>query len=305
MRRRGVLLAALALAACTVTPWVDDESASRPPEVELSAVPFYPQQEYQCGPAALATVLGASGIDRHPDELAPSVYLPGRQGSLQSEMLAASRRQGVLPYVLAPRVGAILDEVVAGNPVLVLQRLGLGPIASWHYAVVVGYDLAKQEVILRSGGKPRRRMDISAFAKSWEQGGRWAFVTLVDGGLPATATEDRFVEAAVALERVDPAAAERFYASALNRWPRNLPARMGQGNVAWQRRDLPTALAAFRRATQDHPESADAWNNLALALHQSGARRDAIAAARRAVETGGPRSAIYGSTLSEVMAGSQ
>src|SRR5215212_8494513 len=62
--------------------------------VELTAVPFFPQEDYQCGPAALATVLKHSGVDVTPDPLVSQVFLPARQGSLQLEMLAAARRYG-------------------------------------------------------------------------------------------------------------------------------------------------------------------------------------------------------------------
>ena len=37
--------------------------ADVPPRIELADTPFFPQDDYQCGPAALATLLGASGID--------------------------------------------------------------------------------------------------------------------------------------------------------------------------------------------------------------------------------------------------
>jgi hypothetical protein len=67
-----------------------------PERVELTEVPFFPQTEYQCGPAALATVLAASGAKVTPDELVPQVYLPERKGSLQVEMLAAARRHGLV-----------------------------------------------------------------------------------------------------------------------------------------------------------------------------------------------------------------
>ena len=67
------------------------------PHVQLSSVPFYPQEAYQCGPAALAGVLGAAGVAATPSSLAPQVYLPGRQGSLQLELMAASRRAGRIP----------------------------------------------------------------------------------------------------------------------------------------------------------------------------------------------------------------
>ena len=58
---------------------------------ELEATPFFPQVTHQCGPAALATVLGASGVETTPDALVPAVYVPGLHGSLQVELLAALR----------------------------------------------------------------------------------------------------------------------------------------------------------------------------------------------------------------------
>ncbi|HKB52378.1 MAG TPA: hypothetical protein VKD22_00145, partial [Ramlibacter sp.] len=65
-----------------------------PQTVELRNVPFFPQKEYECGPAALATVLASSGVAVTPDPLVKDVYLPARRGSLQLEMLAAARRYG-------------------------------------------------------------------------------------------------------------------------------------------------------------------------------------------------------------------
>jgi Flp pilus assembly protein TadD len=52
-----------------------------------------------------------------------------------------------------------------------------------------------------------------------------------------------------------------------------------------------------RGATEAHPDSGDAWNNLAQALLDLGRRDEARAAAQRAVGIGGPRSANYRSTL--------
>ncbi|TVP53451.1 MAG: hypothetical protein EA349_13665, partial [Halomonadaceae bacterium] len=72
-----------------------------PSAVELRDTSFHPQQAYQCGPAALATLLQSSGVrDADPDTLKNQVYLPDRQGSLQTELLAATRRADRVPYLL-------------------------------------------------------------------------------------------------------------------------------------------------------------------------------------------------------------
>lgn len=299
----GALLAIASLAGCA-TPQLAALVAHRPAtlaeRVELTDVAFFPQEAYQCGPAALATVLVESGVATSADALVEQVYLPGREGSLQAEMLAAARRHARVAYPLTPQLEDLLQEVAHGTPVVVLQNLAFAFAPLWHYAVVVGYDLPREEIVLRSGTTERLVMTLSNFERTWARGEHWAMVALPPEKLPATAGEERYVAAAVALERVAREAARRAYLTALARWPRNFVARMGLGNAAYAANDFAAAEAAYRQAVHDHPEAADAWNNLAQALLQLGRKRDALAAAKRATDLGGARRAQYERTLKAI-----
>jgi hypothetical protein len=295
----GALLLLL-LGGCA-TPQVAALVAAPPPtlpeRVELAKTPFFAQERYQCGPAALATVLVQSGVATTPEALVDSVYLSERQGSLQAEMLATARRHGRVAYRLAPRLDELLREVATGTPVVVLQNLAFSFAPRWHYAVVVGYDRIREDIILRSGTTERLVMTLSNFERTWARSEHWAMVAVPPDRLPATAREEPYVGAAVALERVSPNDARRAYATALAHWPRNLLARVGLGNTAYAAKDLPAAEREFRKATLDHPEAADAWNNLATVLHRAGRTEEAIQAAQRAIALGGARLPHYERTL--------
>lgn len=241
-----------------------------------------------------------AGAVRTPQELVDQVYLPERKGSLQSEMLAATRRAGLIAYPLKPDIGAVMQEVAGGHPVVVLQNLLFEFFPRWHYAVVVGYDLASHEVILRSGTKNRLIVGERDFQSSWAKAGEWAFVATPPGQVPATASEEAFVAAAANLERVSPEGARDAYRAALARWPDDLVARIGLGNIAYALGGLPEAEAQYRQAAVDHPDSADAWNNLAQVLHEMGRDTDAAAAAQRAIAIGGQRLQTYRSTLETI-----
>jgi tetratricopeptide (TPR) repeat protein len=296
-------LAATLLAGCAapqVAELLEKRPSGLPPSTEIAATPFFAQEDYQCGPAALAMVVIQAGKDATPESLLPQVYLPGRKGSLQAEMLATARRHGLIAYPLAPRLEDLLREIATGTPVVVLQNLALGWFPRWHYAVAIGYDLERRELILRSGTTRRLVMSLDTFERTWARSGHWAMVALDAGRLPATAGESAYLAAAAVLERLAPEAARRAYASALNRWPRSLAARLGVGNASYALRDLPAAAEAYRNATTDHPGSGDAWNNLAQALHELGRRAEALAAAQRAVSIGGPRSPAYRETLEDI-----
>lgn len=279
----AVLLAALASGCAVQTGALRAvPPAGLAKAVELDATPFFPQTEYQCGPAALATALGAIGVAAVPAELGEAVFLPARTGSLQIEMIAGARRHGAVATRLPRSVEAMLREVQAGHPVVVLQNLGLSWYPAWHYAVLVGYDIDAGEVVLRSGTTRRERLPMRTFEHTWTRAGAWAFVSLPPGRLPATAEEAAVVEASVGFERAAaPRDAVTAYRAALARWPGNLSLAMGLGNSLHAAGDKAAAADAFRRAAEMH-RSAPAWINLASTLIALDQPQAALAAARSA-----------------------
>jgi hypothetical protein len=259
-----------------------------PPRAELTKVPFFPQTEYQCGPAALATVLANAKVKVKPDDLVSQVYVPERKGSFQVEMLAAARRHGMISYQLAPRHEDLLREVAAGTPVIMLQNFGIGPIENWHYAVVVGYDLDEDNLVLRSGEKQRQVLKSGLNEFVWRKADYWAMVAVPPSRIPATAQEEPWLSAIAAFERVNPRAARTAYTTFLKRWPDNVNASVGLANTYYVAGDLKEAERLLRAALARQPESAVVLNNLAQTLSDQGRNLEALAYINRASAAGGP-----------------
>lgn len=279
--------------------------AGLPRRVELGATPFHPQDDYQCGPAALAMALGAAGLATPPEQLSRQVFLPGREGTLQIEMLAGARRNGALAIEIPGRLDALLRETAAGQPVVVLLNLGLSWAPSWHYAVVIGYDLDEAAFLLRSGPIERQVLPFETFERTWARGGNWAFVVLPPGQLAASADEASTTTALVAFEKTaPPLRAATAYRSALARWPGSLTIAMGLGNSLYKAGALPEAEAVFRSAARRH-DAAPAWNNLANLLLERQRLREARDAAQKAVALGGPTLDAARDTLQRIEAASK
>lgn len=297
---------ALSIAGCAARgPLISSETAGPGARVELESTPFFPQERYQCGPAALATVLSAAGAGVTAESLVPEVYLPGREGSLQAELIAATRRHDRLPYILPPKLEALVATLDGGLPVLVLQKLGAGPLPGWHYAVVVGYDASRDEFVLRSGTERRKEMSARLFLATWDRAERWALVVLQPGALPPAPDFARYMEAAAGLEavgRLD--AAALAYESAAQAWPAESLPPLALANLAHARGDLVAAERGFHAAVRLNPRDAAARNNRAEVLRQLGcstvARREIEVA--RALAAGGPLSATVEATARAIAA---
>lgn len=262
--------------------------ADLPPRVELERTPYFEQADYQCGPASLSMALGAAGIDTRPEDLIGRVFVPDRQGSLQIEMIAAARGRGAVAVRIPGRLDALLRELAAGHPVVVLQNLSLPISPVWHYAVAIGYDLDRRELLLRSGPARRQQLSLSTFEHTWARGDHWAFVALAPGQLPATATQAELTAALVAFERgAPPGEARRAYASAAARWPDSYVLAIGLGNTAYAAGDRASAAEVFRAAALRHGDGA-AWHNLAVVLRELGRLDEAEQAAGQAVASDGP-----------------
>lgn len=300
--RLPAVLLLLALAACAApqTARVIDSPGQLPRRAMVEAVPFFPQQAYYCGPAALAMTLTWSGLAETPESLAPQVYTPGREGTLAPDIVAAARRKGRLA-VEVRELDGLLAEIAAGNPVLVFQNLALDWWPQWHFAVAIGYDLDRRVLVLHSGTTEGLTTPLDAFERTWARSGHWALLTLPPDRLPASADAGAVLLAAAGLEQArQQEAAAIAYAAAVQRWPEEPAARIGQGNAWFALGRFAAAEDAFRAAIVLRPDAPAAWNNLAYALSRQGRREEAVAAARKAVELAGSEDAVYQDTLEEI-----
>jgi tetratricopeptide (TPR) repeat protein len=267
---------------------------------ELMDVPFFPQQDHQCGPAALAAALQWTGVNVSPFDLSSEVYTPSLQGSLQSALTGAARRHGRVAYAIYG-TEELLIQVAAGHPVLVLQNLALSWHPVWHYAVVVGYDLQSQSIVLRSGQTARKEISFQLFSRTWARSQQWAICVLSPTQLPERPDEWRYLEAILGLEKAGRfAEAIDGYRTALTCWPQSFAASMGIGNSFYALRDLNQAADALRTTVRLHPAQSAAYNNLAQVLGELGLWQEALQAARKAVTLGGPMQPVYVRTLNQI-----
>jgi tetratricopeptide (TPR) repeat protein len=276
--------------------------AERAAHGRIDSVPFFAQKTHQCGPAALAMALSWSGVAVKPEEVLASVYSPARQGSLQSALIAASRRKGRLAYPITG-IDPLLAETAAGHPVIVLQNLGFSWFPRWHYAVVVGYDLTAREIILHTGDTPYRPLPLRTFMNTWARSEYWGLLVLPPDVLPVEAKKDAHLAAVLGLEKAGQwDAAATGYQTVLRRWPDELTALIGLGNSYHAQARLADAESVFRRAATLHPTSGTALNNLAQVLWEQGREEEALDAAKRAVSLGGPFVEVYRQTLDDIQA---
>ncbi|WP_375192924.1 PA2778 family cysteine peptidase [Marinobacter sp.] len=287
--RLTLIIVVSLLAGCASAPkWPSSQAPgqpSLPDRVMLADVPFYPQERYQCGPASLAMMLNSQGLETQPEVLKELVYIPGREGTLQVEMVAGARAHGMLVYPLDGTLESLLREVAAGNPVLVMQNLRFDWWPQWHFAVVIGYDARERDLILHTDTREQQAVDLEVFSNTWGRADRWAVTILPPEQVPATATPLRFLQSAHDLETTGrTTAAGIAYRTAEATWPNQPAVPMARGNLAWQLGQREEAIGHFLRTTRQFPEFPEGWNNLAYALEARQCKAAASQAARCAAK---------------------
>jgi tetratricopeptide (TPR) repeat protein len=245
-------------------------------------------------------ILSWSDVPVTPDGLTRAAYTPEREGSLPSDILTAARRHGRIA-IPVNRLDALLKEIEAGHPVLVMQNLGLSWIPQWHFAVAVGYDLERSHLLLRSGTEVRLTTPLDAFERTWDRADNWAIVVLPPTEAPSAIDEAVWLTGLTGFERAGmPQDALTAYRTFIARHPGSAIARLGEANSLLAHKRYPEAEAAYRRVLLLDPDMAGAWNNLAYAIHHQGRQEDATAAAERALELAGGNNKAFADTLSEV-----
>ena len=309
-RPRGRLPFAVALCLGLLTgcgPSLEQlRQANLPTRTSVPGVPALAQREDHCGPTSLAMLLSWSGVETSPAALAPRVFTPERRGTFALDLEREVRQQGRLAYRVRPTPEALLAEVAAGHPALVLENRGLSVRPLWHFSVLVGYDLERGSVVLHDGAVQPREKSLTNLLRTWQRGGAFGLTALPPGRLPAANDPEGILGAIANLEEVGsvPTAAAA-YGTFLERWPGEWRGWFGRGNALHALGSDDQAMEALRRAHALAPERPEPLNNLALLAWSRGSGAEARALAEEALEAArslGMDPSPYRDTLTEVAA---
>lgn len=137
----------------------------------IEGVPFFPQDEYMCGPAALASVIGFYGAPGGMDPVAAEVYNVKLKGTLPMDLLLYAREKGFEAKFFKGSMEGLKESLLRKEPLILFLNLGYEFYPVGHYVVAIGMDEAAGFVYAHSGMNKQERFTVRALEKSWSKTG--------------------------------------------------------------------------------------------------------------------------------------
>ena len=137
----------------------------------IKGVPFYPQEENQCGPASLAGVLNYWGVPVSPAEIAQEIYSRSAKGTLNLDLRFYAERKGLTAKHYEGSWEDLKKKVDSGYPLIVLVDHGFWVYHQYHFMIVLGYD--EGGIVAHSGKEKHRFVPLDRFLKSWRRAASW------------------------------------------------------------------------------------------------------------------------------------
>ena len=270
-------------------------------------VPFVSPRSDLCGSTSIemissywqSTTSYVPRLSRH--ELDGRTLIPAKGGTLQAELVATARANGLLVYPLTPTFDALFSELGKQHPVIVLVNRGYSWYPLWHYAPVTGYDRGNRTILMHFSDQPNEALPIETFAALWKRSGNWGVVLLPPGHLPASASPKTFLRSAYELEKtgmMDEAIIA--YQSALLRWPEDIDILFALANAYYHSHQLRDAEQSYRKLLSLEPGHPLALNNLADLLCGMGRSNDALRVLGEAVTDDIEMQSIIKATREEI-----
>lgn len=137
----------------------------------IESIPFYPQEQYQCGPASLAGVLNYWDVDISPEAIAGEIFSTSAKGTLNTDMIFFSERKNLKARHYRGSLEDIRIKIDSGYPLIVLVDYGFWVYQKNHFMVVVGYN--PDGIIANSGKNQRKYIPNKGFLRSWKRTNFW------------------------------------------------------------------------------------------------------------------------------------
>ena len=166
---------------CSITTLILISSCTTPQNITqtqdihmIKNVPFFPQEDYQCGPASLASIVSYWGIHADPDEIGREIFSKSARGTLTIDMMLYAQKKGFHAKQFKGSIEALRSFVDSGLPLIVLVDYGLSVFQMNHFMVVTGYN--DHGVIVHSGQSQNKFLREKDFIAAWKKTDYWTLL---------------------------------------------------------------------------------------------------------------------------------
>ncbi|HLC18200.1 MAG TPA: C39 family peptidase [Thermodesulfobacteriota bacterium] len=142
----------------------------------IEGVPFFPQDEQMCGPAALASVMGYYGAGSGMEAVAARVYEERLKGTLPVDLLIYAKEKGFRAQYYRGSLEDLKERLSEDKPLILFLNLGIPEYPVGHYIVAVGYNDRVKAVVAHSGVHREKVYSYRGLLKHW---GKTGFSTLL------------------------------------------------------------------------------------------------------------------------------
>ncbi|RPI35484.1 MAG: peptidase C39 family protein [Nitrospiraceae bacterium] len=155
-------------------PAVAGEAGEPVKGILIEKVPFFVQEDYQCGPASLAGVLNFWGVTITPAEIAEEVFSRSARGALGIDLALYAQKKGFQSDFYRGDAENLRRQIDSGRPVIVLVDYGFWVYEKGHFMVVIGYN--DDGFIVNTGASRMKFIANDDFTGPWRKAGFWTLV---------------------------------------------------------------------------------------------------------------------------------
>jgi len=170
-----IILIPLLGTACGMTGGVLPRDA-----VLLSDVPFIQQDDFQCGPSALAMVINywdikmGTGRNISLEKIIEDIYSPTARGVLGLDLEIYARKMGFATQRYAGSIDDVKRRINEGIPLILLVDYGISSYQRNHFLVTTGY--IKGAIIVNSGRRKHEIIHEEKFKRIWKKTDFWTLL---------------------------------------------------------------------------------------------------------------------------------
>lgn len=140
----------------------------------IENVPFYPQEEYNCGPASLTSVMNYWGSNVDLQEVTKEIFLNSVKGTLTIDMILYAQKKGFKVVQYKGNIDDLKNKIKNKLPLIVLVDKSLFFINVNHFMVVTGYT--DEGVIVNSGNTKGKLINYDDFLNIWKKTNFWTLL---------------------------------------------------------------------------------------------------------------------------------